>query len=353
MFGWVRTLKTPSVLLPVFAVLSLTLVAVTYYFFWVRTQTQEFDDRAFRKIANISDTLSQELKLYRAVLSYSWRGPSTYMTPKETFADLLHSEVPDLQDCPTKPVSRTAESALVQSIQESGNFPLSGSAGGTKCISLTTLASGAIGSTFPADLFDEILIATRDGSVLFQSTRTGLRITDLKEMYPKDHDLILPLGKSDGSQAKIEPGVPEAGSADSFEDARGHSELEDVQIAGTGYRIYLVPIVTSVEGVQPLQIPTHTTHASAGEEKVGLLVVGLIKTRRFQTSTFAAPKNMTIWGLLILSYLLIGFWPPLRLLFTRYTDRIPASTVACIFLMNVVAGAVLGVMVPHTKMIMP
>src|SRR5215472_1677437 len=357
MLNRLRILRSPSVRVPALTLLALAFLGLIYYFFWVRARSERYDDLAFRRVSSISDDLFSQLRLYRSVLDRSWPGISMPGNPikRQLFAEFVATEAPELHigaACPSAlfpvsdRISNAPEETPVEAIRDTGAFPVFGKTRG--CISMQTLAAGAIGR-FPEDLFDEIVIVSSHGPVLYQTTRTGIRFSDLSGVYPELRDLVVRNGGSDGKNFSVSAREQSTDHEESFDHARGHSGLANASIVGTEYRIYLTPIAKSISETESLQIPGQEKgQGASGRETIPpLMIAGLVRKSRFDSDVFAPNKNIAIWVLLAVLWVLVGFWPLLRLIFTHPGERTRGRTLASIVLMNLMAGSVLGLGIAH------
>src|SRR5262249_25545136 len=149
-----------------------------------------------------------------------------------------------------------------------------------------------------ADYFDDILVATSTGEVLFESNPSGPRIGNLEA-------LISPpsagAGKSD-SDAKAKAGA--------FRDISQFSNVRDGRLAGGLYKPHVQPGPFQIFGDEQAQPASKT------------VICGLWRADRQQSDLVSIPYATLIWGGLGALAAFGLLWPILKVAYMSPTERL-------------------------------
>src|SRR6185437_11380821 len=299
-----KLILSPRFWLPMAAVLLLAVGFLLYYLLIVQQQDAALDDQAFRILAAISRQISDVTNNYAEVMRRS---------SDSNFKAFVAEQVPGLEiddRCPEGPSIRPllAEDGAALQFQHGsvcGHINLDAA--------LTPLMNG-----MPTLTFDEVLLTTSEGRVLYQTHTTAFVAADLSPFLQAEESGSSP--KPPGSSKKSEAATnkrpsPEEESprSNTFLAAGQSSNLASITVAGVPYRAYLIPVIPNIERAgEPLE------HAS-------LFLCGLMQEQRFRTTGRAISGTaLTLFALTVL-LVIVGTWPLLKFSTMKPTERIPRN----------------------------
>jgi hypothetical protein len=317
MFKAIRSHKFYVPLLTIAGCAGLFLV---YYFFYVSWQRNYANERAFRVLSVAGDQLNRRAnldKVLAAALAYEG-GPQKYL---ETFKKNEISDVRSDWPCPKVAVAKEREGDMTLEFDERGGgstlraiFRRAPRPDGKSCfVSGTVDLNEDLRTRFhnvTEDYFEDILIATSQGKVLYQQSPNGPRIASLNVLVaPK-------AGEKPPKPAAVEqphpaPERPRAASeqpAGAFQDASEFSNVIDIKLAGTAYKLY----------VQPLPIAL----IDSQKREVKPVLCGLWRADRLQSEVVSIPYPVLIWGTLVALSLFGLIWPLLKVAYMSPSERL-------------------------------
>jgi len=167
------------------------------------------------------------------------------------------------------------------------------------------------GSNGQDDIFDDVLVADRNGRVLFQYSQTGPQnsqagtpIASLKSLLASGEAASKPGSTSPSSDS---PSSPQAGTA--LYKLAQSSAVTDVVLADVNYKLFS----------QPVHLPLGS--GSVAEGTADVLVCALVNTGRFDKESHAVPYSKVIWAAMIGVLLFSLSWPLFKLRYMSDTER--------------------------------
>ena len=134
--------------------------------------------------------------------------------------------------------------------------------------------------------------------MLFQKNVSALRITNL--------NALLPPKAAEKKEPKADETDPPSKTA--FQDASQFTNVIDVKLAGTDYKLYVQPVPLFVQG--------------AGKENLKPTVCGLWRADRLQSEVVSIPYSVLIWGTLIVLSIFALVWPLLKVAYMSPSERL-------------------------------
>jgi hypothetical protein len=198
-----------------------------------------------------------------------------------------------------------------------------------------------------ADYFDDILIATSEGDVLFENNVSGIRITSLD---------VLVAPRAPGSGSSQDPDASDKNKAKTDRNPKPFSEIgqfsnvTDVKLAGSPYKLYVQPV--------PLEINTYrrTAAAKTGQQGEAIqsneprqtlktLICGLWRADRQQSEIVSVPNSTLIWGVLVVLAVFGMVWPLLKVAYMSPAERLKRAHVLYLLSSTLFVTAILTVIV--------
>lgn len=341
----VKRLSPPPNRLKIFVIViaALALPFTVYYVFYVRNQSGYFTDRSFRKLASTSTQIGARVESAALVfkntsdrfirpnvadsVTFDPHAPrqKNFEQLKEVFKWLKGERqiIPlsiDTEPWSDKLSPGTVTLNTVRHENDSSWLYLDYVADGIlhktvirvqAKVDLNRLIqpvlSARIGTDY--DRFQNILITESEtGRVIFQHDTTEVRLSSLDK-----------LPSSEGAGKKID-----------LKDVAQSSNVVDVDLAGTNYRLFSHPL--------KLSLPCSNAHSP----NITWITSGLIKSNYFQTEAWAlsVPYTILIIGGFIVA-LLIFNWPFLKLVLAGPKDRFRPRDVYFLVFATIVVLAVL------------
>ena len=341
----VKRLSPPPNRLKIFVIVvaALALPFTVYYVFYVRNQSGYFTDRSFRKLASTSTQIGARVESAALVFKNTSDGfirpyveHSVAFDPEATkqenlknLKDVFKWLKGERQIIPlgidTEPRSDKVSPGTVtlNTVRHEGDSSwlyLDYVADGKEEKTvirvqakvdlnrlIQPLLSARVGSDY--DRFQNILITESEtGRVIFQHDMTEVRLDSLDK-----------LPSSEGGGKKID-----------LKDVAQTSNVVDVALAGTNYRVFSQPL--------KLALPCSNAHTP----NINWITTGLIKSNYFQTEAWSlsVPYTILIIGGFIAA-LLVFNWPFLKLVLTGPKDRFRPRDVYFLIFATLVVLAVL------------
>jgi hypothetical protein len=333
MFGALRSHKFYVPLITVAVSVGLFLV---YYFFYVARERNDANERAFRLLRVVDDQLMMKYTKLSDPFGAALLAPNeTDSTEPPEYTTTAYLErafdgeisdirINDCQDITSRDgkVSLDLVTDMVRGLSLRATFTPDQPAG-KKCSLSATLDYGAeLRQRFQnvtQDYFDDILIATSSGEVLFQKNAGGLRITDLNALFPAGASATPP-APDKGEDKKA--GLPGKGKAATFQIASQVTNVADVELAGARYKLYLQP--APLEIFKPAEGQAADAKPKKPEEKpkVTLVVCGLWRADRLESEVVSIPYTALIWVTLVLLAAFALLWPLLKVAYMSPAERL-------------------------------
>lgn len=308
-----RKLIQPTFAFPMVSVAVLLSAFLVYYFPVTARQEASLNRRAFRSLAAVSDSLRSRVVTYASVLEQAEK-KGDY----ESAVGALATQAADFAlEKPDGQVPCVAGKTTVSTRSANGTYHLElrcGSWWATGHID-QMLAPHLRGT--PDQIFDDVLLADAEGLVLYQSLRTGNRISDLRTAS------LGPAAQTAATQSPPASGSP---ANSSFAKSSQTSSLFSIVLAGEPYKLYLVPVPLTLASTTP-----------AGSQ---LVLAGLMRDSRFRSDSRAVPGTALMSLILLLLVIVVATWPLLKFTAMRATERVPRRS-AVYFYMSTLATIIL------------
>jgi hypothetical protein len=338
MIGALRSHKFYVPLITVAVSVGLFLV---YYFFYVARERNYANERAFRLLRTVDDQLMVKYAklsdpfgaaLIAPQATDSSQDADSAKKPKPTIEKYLErafdGEISDIriENCDGI-CDRAGKVALelvpdaVRGLSLRATFRPAKPAG-NKCSLSATLDYGAgLRARFQnvtQDYFDDILIATSSGEVLFQKNASGLRITDVNALFPAGASgAPSPADKGEDKKSAL-PGKPKPAP---FQIASQVTNVAEIELAGARYKLYLQPAPLELLKPVPGQA-ADVKHEDVKHEKVTLVVCGLWRADRLESEVVSIPYTTLIWGTVVLLAVFALLWPLLKVAYMSPAERL-------------------------------
>jgi hypothetical protein len=318
-FGRIRSHK---LYIPLLTIFGLAAVFCAYSFLYVSSQETYANERAFRLLSVIGDQLTKHFDNLKSVMAaalvYS-PGDASPRTATERTAEYIKrvaghgDEISIVKANLPCPNDWKREGAIkLYLLPNQANFALeaifeSALDRGLPVCSIDAKVDPAAEfrerfHNLTSDYFDDILIATSTGEVLFESNLTGLRISSLETLGAPQ----LP-----NAAVKPEPDAKDARpKASPFRDVSQFSNVRDVRLAGGVYKLYMQPV--------PLQIFADKKE----NQTVKTVICGLWRADRQQSALVSIPYATLIWGVLGVLAVFGLLWPLLKVAYMSPTERL-------------------------------
>jgi len=279
-----------------------------YHTFYVSWQRNYANERAFRLLSVAGDQLVQNRKNLKNIFAAALQENSH---ADEYLKRFLKDDISKINS-PTCPPGQRREGELKLKLTDKADagFVLEAmfepAAKNSDCslsgnVDLNTGLRERFGNV-TSGYFDDMLIAASSGEVFFQKNLSGLQITNLNALLPPKVTENK-AAKQDGVEEKKTGTQPTA-----FQDASQFSNVIDVTLAGTGYKLYLQPV--------PMAI------ASPKGQNLKLIVCGLWRTDRLQSEVVSIPYSVLNWGAIILLAIFGLAWPLLKVAYMSPSERL-------------------------------
>jgi hypothetical protein len=328
----VKALRSHKLYVPLITVAGAAGLFFVYYFFYVSSQRSYANDRAFRLLSVVGDQLVKRFENLNKVFA------AALVSPKDA-EDYLTERVPGLKDnisgigvaAECRPIEKRAGELKLRLSEKPGSFSLwvEFRPASDKACSI----SGEVDlnadlrerfSNVTEEYFDDVLIASSSGEVLFQKNVSALRITNL--------NALLPPRAGETKQPKAdETTTKSVNPPTSFQDASQFSNVIDVRLAGADYKLYVQPVPEAIQG--------------PGGQNLKPIVCGLWRSDRLQSEVVSVSYSVLIWGtLLLLSVFALG-WPLLKVAYMSPSERLRRPHVFSLLFSVLFAATLLTVIV--------
>ncbi len=342
-----REQHTTSWVLPVVTAVVLIAAFCLYYFVYVKAQREYLGNRNFRSLAALGDQLQAQVTIHGSILEFyadlsnkeqhekdSHRAKVDFVKQilvvrpedkgvpeeaREARKDYMRFLAPtfELADPSTKRSSEHASQRLT-TLHRNGRWVLEFDALREKD------AANFRGSLVLEDLFhplvgslpfDDILLASDSGEIVYQSKNDGPRFTTLAALLDNQPGGAAkkPSGDSAGTASKAEPGskTEQTAKAESAPKADPVSiHLTDVTLTGTSYKLFL----------QPVLIDAFNDDPNSTEERHQWMLCGLRSSATLEWEAMAISYTLMIWLTALLVAICIG-GPILKLFLMNHRER--------------------------------
>ncbi|HUD67603.1 MAG TPA: hypothetical protein VMQ17_23675 [Candidatus Sulfotelmatobacter sp.] len=363
-----------SWVLPVITVAVLASAFCVYYFVYVAAQREYLINRNFRSLAVLGDQVQALVSIHGSILEFSadlanrkHEDLKQFVVPRiediskekaemesEALKDYLKYlapsfELPEDEETPVKPAKSGSrlkvqrrngrwELVLAARRHEDSKKERVGRKDYVGSLELSGVLTPLVGS-LP---FDDILLVSKDGTIVYQSNRAGPQfttLTDLLQAQPEVATANLPSSaaetkqetKSDESGADTEgpsgkPAERHSPPASGRDEGTGHGavnrnsdqawrnksiHLTDVLLAGTRYKLFLQPVLLDV----------FNDEATQEEPAQEWVLCGLRSSKTLEWEALSISSTSMVWlTALFLAILMSG--PILKILFLNRRERL-------------------------------
>ncbi len=329
-----KAFRSHKFYVPLITILGSVGLFLIYYFFYVAGQRRYADDRAFRLLSTAGEQTAKEIENLPSILAASLRsGPDPAAYLKRIFRDQIYNTRPggaNLED----PEQLTREGALrlswlnrlnhftLGADYRVGEFPQPPAVASKEATPPKPVRFCDHGPSTPGvcveismdtrlrerfhnvteEYFDDILIATPSGNVLFQENNSGLRITSLNA-------LLLARAKAANPQPAT-PATPPKNdhSVNEFQETSQFSNVQTVPLGGTEYRLYMQPLRMEIMDLDGQNLKP--------------VLCGLWRADRLQSEAVSLPYPVLIWCALVLLSAVALVWPLLKVKYMSASERL-------------------------------
>ena len=339
-----NALRSHKIYVPLITILGSALLFFLYYAFYVSWQRKDADGRAFRLLSAVCGQLAQHFTNVKNIMA------AAYVSGHPTLYLERYLKVP-ASNITGRPGSKMLESSAdrrnstlrLKLIEGSSDFsvraellaPGNGRAAGSEfCGTQAALCADLALDAQIHDLihkvtdeyFDDLLIVTASGRVVFQESTSGPRINNLNSLLrPKPQPEKQKA--DDGRTAMSE----DNGTVKAFSDVAQFSNVVDVKLAGTNYKLYVQPM--------PIAIPD-----SKGQD-IKPVVCGLWRSDRLQSEVVSIPYSVLTWTALGLLSAFALVWPLLKVAYMSPSERLRRTQVFHLLFSAVLVTALLTLVV--------
>jgi hypothetical protein len=175
------------------------------------------------------------------------------------------------------------------------------------------------------DTFDDVLIATEDGTIVFQKQRIGPHFSSLSDLFKSAAQTR---AKQSGTDQDKNSKVDRAGASNG-----GLEQLVEMDLAGVPYTIFL----------EPVTIDLNPTHNQEEQQTHRFMLAGLVPSRRFRWQSLAISYRSVIFFSSI--FLLLCLCTPLiKIVFLNERERLRMREIVLLPLLFVtIAGALTSI----------
>jgi len=326
----------PKFAFPLASAALMAVAFLVYYYPVTARQEASLNRRGFRSLAAASESLQTRVGALKSVFTQAINIPprtnakgttaGSRQDPKQAIKDYLAAQAPDFELVSADGECHT-EHAGVRPLIDGANRYLEFICGTRSMRFPIERFVGKYLQGLPEQIFDDVVLATEQGDVLYQSARSGVRISKLPQRPPIAAAAAQPAGAGDAVKAPPAP---------SYGDSSRSSGLVFVDLAGEPYRLYLVPIV---------QLPS----GQAGTPPPGsqLLLAGLLRVSRFRADSMIPPGTALVTMILLLLIVIAASWPLLKFTSMRATERVPRRSVLYFFVSTLATVIVVSMLALH------
>jgi hypothetical protein len=355
-----KSLLSPTFAIPMISVGILFAGFLIYYLLVTSRQAAALNQRAFRSLAAVTDQLESRVSNYAKVLNQASTKAKEggRQNEENEVRAYLQQNVPELRyrkpekgevQCHTGTVS-------VGTRLDNGRFNLEFCTREDWRADITidelvapSLEAAPFEQGVPSHIFDEILLTDASGAVLYQTFRTGNRISNLAGLFLATGQDTKPEAESRQQQQARGGNSADRGplSQQLFSSVSRSSNLSSVPLAGTEYKLYMAPVFMKLASmIVPAKSSSERTDGSErtldgrSGEPLTFVLCGIMLNARFRAESMAVPESAFIFSALLLPVLIVGAWPLLKFTFMRTTERIPRR-IGLYFLLSTLASTIL------------
>jgi hypothetical protein len=155
--------------------------------------------------------------------------------------------------------------------------------------------------------FDDLLLVSEDGSVVYQDKKAGPQFTTLSSLLKARVDVAE--GKAGGTEAQAGAGSSSAKKQGQVSQAAG-IHLTDVLLAGTRYKLFLQPILIDIFADEPI----------SSEPAREWMLCGLRSTSALEWEALSISYTVIIWFTALFLAICMG-GPVLKVIFMNQRER--------------------------------
>ncbi len=333
--------KMRSLFLPVSIGLFVVLAAGLYNFAWLPSQHKYLDSRNFRLLSTLGEELSTSVNTFDKMLDNAAdsgvigidknpqgndeNGLKEYLqqvAPRLESVDSQDREVlgDDYGDPPNIAVrADEGKHFLYFAFKRSLD-------GDTTRYAVRTDLDRLIGGLLPPanrNPFDVVLVAQKDGTVIFQSSAPELAVANIGAF--EEESLAAKTSKTESAAAKTDKPVPADEKVLALSRRYSSNTFSEIRLAGTPYRLYSQPL--------QLSFPLNHPERKAGKGEVGSrpaeqwVVCGLVRAEAFRSESESISYTYFLW---VSAAILLAFLAPpfLKLFASAPTERLRVSEVS-------------------------
>jgi hypothetical protein len=350
-----KAFRSPRFKYPALAVLILAVVFLFYYLPATHRNQVLLIDRGFRILASIADQVRSRVDIYSSII-----GQTGQIKELKDRVPYLAEQVPDLEyvncaDTPAPAHDPVLEHTSLARWTKPESFDLLFRYHPGPADQHADKADSCAAAQFdhlmaplvPAGTFDELILADEDGTVLFETARSGMRITNIASLFAEPNPGTAAAGSDQEvasphrqPPAGAQPASPQPGRNTAFLAVAKASNIWPVQLAGDTYQAFLVPVA--------LRLPrSDAVTTDAGGAR--FVLCGLMTQRRYQTAIAGVSGPAIIAITLLTLVIVIGNWPILKFTQMRATETIQRRTGLHYAVMTACAMTFLVMLVIHAS----
>jgi hypothetical protein len=341
-----RGLRSSKLYIPLITILGSAALFFAYSFIYVSRQKSYANERAFRLLSVVGDQLTKHFENLQSVMAAALVHPNDDGAHRPTGHQAARyikrvagggDQISVLAEHAPCPSGWNRGGAMqIYLLDNPANFSLRAdfhSKGATPPCSVSAEVKPAVEFRerfhhLTADYFEDILIATSSGEVLFESNASGVRISNL--------DNLVSLQSMNGGSRPEGQDKDGKAKPNTFRDLSQFSNVRDVRFAGSMYKLYIQPV--------PLQI------ISEGKEKgktdqLKTVICGLWRTDLQQSELVSLPYATLIWGVLAIFAVFGLLWPLLKVAYMSATERLKRAHVFYLLASSLFVTGILTVLV--------
>lgn len=332
-----RSRLSPTVTFPSVSAALLLAAFLIYYFPITARQEASLNDRALRHLAAMSDQLRNEVVTYAGVLENVTLREPRGSDRTQAFSSYLAEQVPEMTLVEPGAGPCDAHSARVTLAVAGGEYSFEFHCTNSRTTWRAHLPLDRVLTPYlrgaPDQLFDEIVVADANGTVLYQTRKTGARITQLPAKL---------------FASTVRPGIGEERPNDpavslSYAASSEMSNLVALSMGGTDYRVFFVPVSLRVAGEAAAESDASTRTAATQR----IVIAGLMRESRVRAESMAVPGTLLVAVVLLLLVVMAATWPLLKFRTMRATERVPRRTLQYFWLSMVATIASMCVFTFH------
>jgi hypothetical protein len=364
-----------SWLLPVITAVVLASAFCVYYFVYVAAQREYLANRNFRSLAMLGDQIQAMVSIHSSILEFSahladptrnhtnWKkeGLKQFVVVRpedklkesaeqEALKDYVKYLAPGFE-LTEIPLEKQSGSRLeVQ--RRNGRWELALTsqkhAGSQKGYLGSLEFSGALNPLVGSLPFDDILLVSENGTIVYQSNKAGPQfttLTGLLQAQPGAQE-TKPAGSAADTRAEGSPAEAHTGLASGHDHQKTHERgainlnadqtwrtrsmhLTDVKLAGTDYKLFLQPVLVDVFSDEPSQ----------DEPAQEWVLCGLRSVKTLEWEALSISSSLMLW-LTALFFVVLMSGPVLKVLFINRREHLRLRELAFLGLFLVLLTSV-------------